>query len=210
MRLKTAAIAALGIGLIHGGLLLARAVDKQAESSKVVIIHVDDEITLGLSAYIRRALKEAKDAQAVILRVDTFGGRVDAALTIAKAAEKPKIPVIAWVEDKAWSAGALISLACDKIYMAKSSSIGSAMPVTGGAAGKTTAVGSSAPVDEPPVSELPVGRKGLTLMPLSPVGRAQFGTHIIEARANSGTIAKGTQIEIAESGKIPVVHAAKR
>ncbi|MEE8424261.1 MAG: NfeD family protein [Elusimicrobiota bacterium] len=113
---------------------------KSGQSRKVVVISLDSEITLGLSAYVRRALEETEDARAIVLRVDTFGGRVDAALEIAKNVEKPAAPVFAWVEDKAWSAGALISLACSEIYMSKSASIGSATPVQI-SGGKTKAVG---------------------------------------------------------------------
>ena len=97
----------------------------------VYVIPVKGIIDLGLSSFIKRALQEAKDnnAQAVILEIDTFGGRVDAAVEITDALEKIKpIPTIAFIDDQAWSAGALISLACSKIIMSGGSSIGSAEP----------------------------------------------------------------------------------
>ncbi len=97
----------------------------------VYVIPVKGVIDLGLSGFIKRALSEAKanNAKAVILEIDTFGGRVDAAVEITDALEKIKpIPTIAFVDDHAWSAGALISLACEKIIMSDGSSIGSAEP----------------------------------------------------------------------------------
>lgn len=97
----------------------------------VYIIPVKGTIDLGLSGFIKRALNEARQnkAQAIILEIDTFGGRVDAAVEITYALEKVKpIPTVAFIDDEAWSAGALISLACEKIIMSPGSSIGSAEP----------------------------------------------------------------------------------
>lgn len=106
----------------------------------VYVVPVKGIIDLGLSSFIRRALSEAKEnnAQAIILEIDTFGGRVDAAVEITDALEKIKpIPTIAFIDDQAWSAGALISLACEKIIMSEGSSIGSAEPrAIGGFGGK--------------------------------------------------------------------------
>ncbi|MFC1592506.1 nodulation protein NfeD [Candidatus Omnitrophota bacterium] len=97
----------------------------------VYVIPIKGAIDLGLSAFIKRSLDEAKqnEASAIILEIDTFGGRVDAAVEISDHLEKIKpIPTIAFIDDHAWSAGALISLACEKIIMSPGSSIGSAEP----------------------------------------------------------------------------------
>jgi membrane-bound serine protease (ClpP class) len=102
---------------------------------KVYIIPVKGTIDLGLAGFIGRALKEAKSekANAVILEIDTFGGRVDAALEICKYLEDIEpISTVAFINDQAWSAGALISLACKSIVMSPGSSIGSAEPRTMG------------------------------------------------------------------------------
>ncbi|MFH2204306.1 MAG: hypothetical protein ABIJ96_14400 [Elusimicrobiota bacterium] len=138
----TRSLAALAAGLLYAavGFAASRGPAPTTAGSKVLVIHIDGEITHGLASYVRRSLAGREDARAVVLRIDTFGGRVDAALDIARAAQEPNIPVFAWVEDKAWSAGALISLACGKIYMAPSASIGSAAPVMSGG-GKTEAAG---------------------------------------------------------------------
>ncbi|MCK4423334.1 MAG: nodulation protein NfeD, partial [Candidatus Omnitrophica bacterium] len=88
------------------------------------------------------------NAQAVIFEIDTFGGRVDAATEICGHIEElSDIPVIAFVDDQAWSAGALISLACKKIIMSEGSSIGSAEP-------RASAGGKPEPTDEKMTSAL--------------------------------------------------------
>jgi len=103
------------------------------------VIPVKGAIDLGLSGFIKRSLKEAEEnqASAIILEIDTFGGRVDAAVEIVDSLEKIKpILTVAFIDDHAWSAGALISLACEKIIMSPGSSIGSAEPRAMGFTGK--------------------------------------------------------------------------
>lgn len=97
----------------------------------IYVIPIKGVIDLGLSSFVKRALVEAKDrnAKLVILEIDTFGGRVDAALDICKyIKDASSLKSIAFINDRAWSAGALISLACKEIYMSSTASIGSAEP----------------------------------------------------------------------------------
>jgi len=117
-------------GLLLTLFFLANTAALNAAES-VYFVPIKGVIDLGLSAFVKRALTEAKDnnAKAVILEIDTFGGRVDAAVEICDALEETKpITTVALIDDQAWSAGALISLACDKIIMSPGSSIGSAEP----------------------------------------------------------------------------------
>ncbi|MCK4422943.1 MAG: hypothetical protein KAV18_02605, partial [Candidatus Omnitrophica bacterium] len=119
-------------------------------SSPVYVIPVKGVIDLGLSGFIKRSVAEARDnnAQAVIFEIDTFGGRVDAATEICGHIEElSDIPVIAFVDDQAWSAGALISMACKTIIMSEGSSIGSAEP-------RASAGGKPEPTDEKMTSAL--------------------------------------------------------
>lgn len=120
--------------------LTITSVSFSQNQNPVYVVPVKGIIDLGLSSFIKRALSEAKEnnAQAIILEIDTFGGRVDAAVEITDALEKIKpISTIAFIDDQAWSAGALISLACEKIIMSEGSSIGSAEPrAIGGFGGK--------------------------------------------------------------------------
>jgi membrane-bound serine protease (ClpP class) len=112
-------------------LLITPLIFSQPSQDTVYIIPVKGIIDLGLSGFIKRALNEAKEnnAKIIILEIDTFGGRADAAVEIADSLEKVKpITTVAFVDDQAWSAGALIALACEKIIMSTGSSIGSAEP----------------------------------------------------------------------------------
>ena len=96
-------------------------------------VPVTGVIELGLAPFIERSLEEAEaaGAAAVILDIDTPGGRVDAAERIADAVSDSPVPVYAFVNRRALSAGALISLATHGIYMRPGSVIGAATPVDG-------------------------------------------------------------------------------
>ncbi|MHC2995311.1 MAG: ATP-dependent Clp protease proteolytic subunit [Candidatus Atribacteria bacterium] len=100
------------------------------ETDEVYLIYIKGTIDLGLSSYVQRALEEAilNKAKAVILEVDTFGGRVDAAVQIRDKIIKLNIPSVAYIKNRAWSAGALIALSAKYILMDKSASIGAAEP----------------------------------------------------------------------------------
>lgn len=100
------------------------------ETDEVYLVSIKGTIDLGLSSYVHRALEEAvlSKAKAVILEIDTFGGRVDAAIQIRDKIMSLNIPSVAYVKNRAWSAGALIALSAKYILMAKSASIGAAEP----------------------------------------------------------------------------------
>ncbi len=105
-----------------------------SRSGPVYRIPVEGVIELGLAPFIERSLREAvaAGAAAVILDIDTPGGRVDAAERIADAVNDASVPVYAYVNRRAFSAGALIALATDGIYMRPGSTMGAATPVDGG------------------------------------------------------------------------------
>ena len=94
------------------------------------LLHVSGTIDEGLAVYVRRAVEEAErdGAAAILVEINTFGGRVDSATDIRDALLHTPVPVIAYVPDRAWSAGALIALAADHIAMAPGASIGAAEP----------------------------------------------------------------------------------
>ncbi len=96
-------------------------------------IPIHGVIELGLAPFVERGIAEAARAGAsvVILDVDTPGGRVDAAKRIADAVATSEVPVYAFVNPEASSAGALISLAADGIFMRPTATIGAAAPVDG-------------------------------------------------------------------------------
>jgi len=88
----------------------------------------------GLTAYVERVVQDADSAgvDALVFDIDTFGGRVDAATVIRDAILDADLLTIAFINNRAISAGALISLACDKIVMVKGGTIGASTPVSGG------------------------------------------------------------------------------
>jgi membrane-bound serine protease (ClpP class) len=104
-----------------------------AATGPVYRIPLTGVVEMGLSPFIQRSLREAEaaGARAAILDIDTPGGRVDAAEQIADAIGDANIPVYAYVNRRALSAGALIALAADRIYMRPGSTLGAATPITG-------------------------------------------------------------------------------
>ncbi|MBT8467920.1 MAG: ATP-dependent Clp protease proteolytic subunit [Deltaproteobacteria bacterium] len=109
--------------------------------SKVVVIAIDRTVELGLAAFVRREIENNPDAAAIVLDVNTLGGRVDAAIQIRDALLEAKPRTIAFIHPRAISAGALISLACDNVIMTEGGTIGAATPIQAGPGGQADAVG---------------------------------------------------------------------
>jgi membrane-bound serine protease (ClpP class) len=102
-----------------------------AQQKTVYLAHIESEIDNGLSPYINRVISEAEknNVDAIIFKINTFGGRVDAATQIKDAILASKILTVAYINNRAISAGALIALSCTKIIMVPGSSIGAATVV---------------------------------------------------------------------------------
>ena len=98
------------------------------EERPVIIIPVYGEIEDGIVYVVERGINEAENlnAQALILHMDTYGGKVQAAEKIMQALSHVDIPTYTYVDTKAISAGALIAAATRYIYMAPQSQIGDA------------------------------------------------------------------------------------
>ena len=81
--------------------------------------------------YIQKGFEEARKANAniIIIEMNTYGGEVSFADSIRTKILNSDIPVIVFIDNNAASAGALISLACDKIYMSQAATIGAASVV---------------------------------------------------------------------------------
>ncbi len=108
------------------------ALCKEDNQKLVYVIPIKGEIERGLVYVIRRGIAEAvrQKADAVVFDMDTPGGRVDSTKEIMKIIDGIDVPVITFVNPSAISAGAIISLATDEIYMKPGASIGDAMPIT--------------------------------------------------------------------------------
>jgi len=107
----------------------------KAQEPVVYRIPVTGTIELGLAPYVARILTEADaaGARAAILDVNTLGGRVDAAMEIVDAVAASKVPVYAFVDPRAISAGALISVSADTVFMVPGALMGASTVVTGDA-----------------------------------------------------------------------------
>ncbi len=121
-----------------GGLLLtslqgltAQTDSPVAPTGKVFILPIREDIMPPLVYVVRRGVKEAMEANAdaLILDMNTDGGRVDVTEEIIQIISKFKGPTFTYVNDRAFSAGAFISVATQKIYMAPQSVIGAAAPI---------------------------------------------------------------------------------
>lgn len=97
----------------------------------VVVVPLRGEISPSLVMFLRRAQKAAEinGASAMILEMNTYGGRLDAAEEITSVLNHATIPTYTFINSNAGSAGALIALATKHIYMAPVSAIGAAAPV---------------------------------------------------------------------------------
>jgi membrane-bound serine protease (ClpP class) len=135
MNFRTVCALLLGLGFV----LLAPESDAQSNlislapsaARKIYIVPIREDIMPPLVYVVRRGVKEAMEANAdaIIFDVDTNGGRVDTTEEIIKIISKFKGTTITYVNDRAFSAGAFISVATQKIYMAPQSVIGAAAPI---------------------------------------------------------------------------------
>ncbi|MEN7973180.1 MAG: NfeD family protein [Verrucomicrobiota bacterium] len=104
---------------------------------QVYIIPIKKMIEPALLYVVRRGVDEAvrNDADAIVLQMDTTGGRVDSAVAIVGAIGHSEIPVYTFVEKEAISAGAMIALATSSIYMKPGAIIGDITPISMGMSG---------------------------------------------------------------------------
>lgn len=101
--------------------------------TKVLKLNIDAEIDPRMNRYIDLGLTAAETGgyDIVMIEMDTYGGLVSDAKDIVEMLLDFEKPVYVWINKDAASAGALISIACDSIYMAAGASIGAATVVTG-------------------------------------------------------------------------------
>ena len=112
-------------------LLFIISIISTLNADAVYRVPIEGTIDLGLPPFIQRMIDkaESENATAIIFDINTFGGRVDAATQIKDAILGSNITTIAFINRRAISAGALISLSCEKIYMTGGGLIGAATAV---------------------------------------------------------------------------------
>src|SRR5437660_9211972 len=126
--MKKLSILVLTAGLAKLGRGQAREV---IHNGDVVVVPLRGEISPSLLMFLRRAEKvaESSGASAIIFEMNTYGGRLDSAEEITSALNRATIPTYTFINSNAGSAGSLIALATQHIYMAPVSAIGAAAPV---------------------------------------------------------------------------------
>jgi membrane-bound serine protease (ClpP class) len=105
---------------------------KPAYQKKLVyVFKISDEIAKPVWYKTKKALKEASAMKAdyILIQMNTYGGLLEIADSIRTAILNTKIPVWVFIDNNAASAGALISIACDSIYMREGANIGAATVV---------------------------------------------------------------------------------
>ena len=117
---------------ISSALPLSLPAQVSGSASKVFVMKIDDNIDPRMNRYVKMALENAKEIEAelIIIEMDTYGGAVNDADDIRTMILELDIPIYVYINKDAASAGALISIACDSIYMAPGASIGAATVVT--------------------------------------------------------------------------------
>lgn len=118
--------------------------EPRAPVSRVLIINLEGDVTYGLAASIRRRTEEARaltpPPDLIIFRIDTYGGTADSALDIAKVIGDVETPTtVAYIPEKAISAGALIAMSCREMVMGRGAKIGDCQPIIPTAEGMTPA-----------------------------------------------------------------------
>lgn len=112
-------------------LSLGNSVFSQDSSFKVYKFDIKEEIAPPVWHHTQKAFEEAEELNSdlIIIHMNTYGGMLDAADSIRTAILKSDIPVYVYIDNNAASAGALISIACDSIYMHPGANIGAATVV---------------------------------------------------------------------------------
>ncbi|NQU33205.1 MAG: nodulation protein NfeD [Bacteroidetes bacterium] len=101
--------------------------------TKVYTFNIDDMIAPPTWRITKLAIENAREQNAdlILIHMNTYGGMLDAADSIRTKILDSEIPIYVFIDKNAASAGALISIACDSIYMAPGASIGAATVVDG-------------------------------------------------------------------------------
>lgn len=109
------------------------AMSLAVSAQKVFVVPIETEIDQSAFHHFKQGERKAHEAGAdlLLVKLNTYGGALDAADSIRTALLRCTLPTVAFVDVNAASAGALIALACDSVYMAPAASMGSATVVNG-------------------------------------------------------------------------------
>lgn len=109
-------------------LILLGSLGLFAAEGNVYRVVLDDTIDNGSAYMVKKSIEEADAAMAdlLVVEIDTYGGYIDSAIEIKDAILSSPVKTVTYVNKKAMSAGALIAVAGEKMYMAPGSAIGAA------------------------------------------------------------------------------------
>ena len=112
---------------------VAFTAEKQSDKQRIFVMEIRDDIDPRMNRYVELALDQATALKAdiIIIDMDTYGGAVNDANDIRTRILEYDKPVWVYINNDAASAGALISIACDSIYMRPGANIGAATVVNG-------------------------------------------------------------------------------
>jgi len=128
------------------GVFAFAACDKPAREpaalATVTHVRVEGQLDVGTLGLLRRAFAhaDANGHERLVIELDTPGGQIELMWKIARLIDErgsSELVVVSWINDHALSAGVLLALACDEIYMTPEGVIGAAMPVQATPAGLT-------------------------------------------------------------------------
>ena len=111
--------------ILLGFLILGPSLAEESQKN-IYVVPIQDVIDLGIPGLVNRSisLAEENNADLIVFDIDTFGGRVDAATQIKDAISGTEISTVGFINRRAISAGSLIALSCDKIFMTEGATIG--------------------------------------------------------------------------------------
>lgn len=109
-------------------MVFANTATLDAGNEQVYLIEITGEIDPGLAYQVEKAIGEAEEKRVdlILLEIDTYGGLVDSAIRIKEAIVATDLSTAAYVNGRAWSAGALIALSAEHLSMSPVSSMGAA------------------------------------------------------------------------------------
>ena len=111
--------------ILLGFLIFGPSIAEESQKN-IYVVPIQDVIDLGIPGLVNRSisLAEENNADLIVFDIDTFGGRVDAATQIKDAISGTEISTVGFINRRAISAGSLIALSCDKIFMTEGATIG--------------------------------------------------------------------------------------
>jgi len=120
--------AVYGLAIVAGLAGLIAPALRAQPVHEIIVVPIEGTVDEGMAHLVQRAVDQANadHAAALVLDINTPGGLVSAAFEIRDAMFSARVPTVAYVSQRAFSAGALITLSARKIVMAPGASIGAA------------------------------------------------------------------------------------